>query len=251
VKFTPRRGRVQVVLERVNSHVEISVIDTGQGIQPDFLPYVFDRFRQADATTTRRHGGLGLGLAIVRQLVEIHGGSVRAKSPGEGLGATFTITLPILIVHEQRGSKVAPRPPSMDEIDVALAALDGVKVLVVDDEQDARDLIRRILSECHAEVRVAGSVTEALAELDEFGPHLLLSDIGMPEHDGFELIRRVRSNGRSAKVLPAVALTAFARSEDRRRALLAGFQMHIAKPVDPAELVAAIASLTGQTGLIS
>lgn len=240
---------MQVVLERVNSHVELSVIDTGQGIKPDFLPYVFDRFRQADPSTTRRHGGLGLGLSIVKQLVEMHGGNVRAKSPGEALGATFTISLPIVAMHEHpQPHRVEPKPATLEELESPVAPLEGVKVLVVDDEQDARELIRRILTGCRAEVRVAGSVAEALTALDEFRPDLLLSDIGMPERDGFDLIRQLRSSGVNAQALPAVALTAFARAEDRRRALLAGFQVHIAKPVDPAELVATIASLLGRTG---
>jgi len=249
VKFTPRGGRVQVVLERVNSHVELSVIDTGQGIKPEFLPYVFDRFRQADSTTTRRHGGLGLGLSIVKQLVEMHGGSVRAKSPGAEMGATFTISLPIVATHEQ--PEHAPdeiEPRALEELRSPLAPLEGAKLLVVDDERDARELLRRILLECRAEVRVAASVAEALSILDHFQPHLLLSDIGMPDQDGFELIRKVRARGATAKELPAVALTAFARAEDRRRALLAGFQVHVAKPVDPGELVATIATLLGRTG---
>jgi PAS domain S-box-containing protein len=248
VKFTPRGGRIQVVLERVNSMVEISVIDTGLGIRPDFLPYVFDRFRQADSSTTRRHGGLGLGLSIVRQLTEMHGGTVRVKSPGEGMGSTFTVCLPILVAHDQDAPAQEHALPALATLEAPLAPLDGVKVLVVDDELDARELIRRILSDCRAEVSAAGSVQEALATVDRFGPHILLSDIGMPEQDGFELIRRLRMAGWGARTLPAVALTAFARSEDRRRALLAGFQVHIAKPVDPGELVATIASLLGRTG---
>jgi CheY-like chemotaxis protein len=249
VKFTRRGGRVQVVLERVNSHVEISVIDTGQGIQPEFLPYVFDRFRQADASTTRRHGGLGLGLSIVKQLVEMHGGTVRAKSPGPELGSTFTISLPIVATHEPtQPERVEPQRSALEELQNPIAPLEGAKVLVVDDEPDARELIRRILLECRAEVQVAASVPEALSLLRAFGPHLLLSDIGMPDQDGFELIRQVRAAGLAAKELPAVALTAFARAEDRRRALLAGFQVHVSKPVEPGELVATIASLLGRTG---
>jgi len=249
VKFTPRGGRIQVVLERVNSHVEICVIDTGQGVKPEFLPYVFDRFRQADASTTRRQGGLGLGLSIVKQLVEMHGGGLRAKSPGEGKGATFTISLPIMALHDSHESRrIEPKPATDQELEEPVAPLEGVRVLGVDDEHDARELIRRILADCRAEVRVAGSVPEALSALRHFGPHLLLSDIGMPDQDGFELIRQVRASGVTAKTVPAVALTAFARAEDRRRALLAGFQVHVAKPVDPAELVATIASLLGRTG---
>ncbi|HYH45913.1 MAG TPA: ATP-binding protein, partial [Thermoanaerobaculia bacterium] len=256
LKFTPRGGQVQVRLERVNSHVELNVTDTGQGIQPEFLPYVFERFRQADATTTRRYGGLGLGLSIVRNLVEAHGGTVHASSPGEGRGATFTLRLPLTNVHPSgveskdgqarihpRAEPLVPVTPACDE-----PPLTGLRVLVVEDEPDSRHLIERILTACGAAVTGAASVEEALLQLEEARPNVLISDIGMPGRDGYELMREVRSRGRTAKDLPAVALTAFARSEDRRRALLAGFQVHIAKPVDPSELVALIASLTGRTG---
>jgi PAS domain S-box-containing protein len=249
VKYTPKGGRVQVLLERVNSHVEISVIDTGMGIRPEFLPHVFDRFRQADATTTRRHSGLGLGLAIAKQLVEMHGGSIRAKSPGEGQGATFTVTLPIIVVHPERpeAEKVRPKEAVTTEEICLEDALAGLKVLVVDDEPDARRLLHRVLVGGHAEVALAASTAEALELVERSRPDVIVSDIGMPEQDGYDLIRQVRANY-SAKQLPAAALTAFARTEDRKRALLAGFQTHIAKPVDPAELTAAVASLAGRTG---
>jgi PAS domain S-box-containing protein len=249
VKFTPKGGQVQVLLERVNSHVEISVIDTGMGIAPEFLPHVFDRFRQADSTSTRRHGGLGLGLSIVKQLVEMHGGTIRAKSPGEGQGATFTVMLPITVVHGERpGSRDAqPRPDVAREAICQDGALAGLRVLVVDDEPDARQLIRRVLAECEAEVSLASSAAEALREVERFRPDVIVSDIGMPEEDGYDLIRKVRANY-TAKQIPAAALTAFARTEDRKRALLAGFQTHITKPVDPAELTAAVASLACRTG---
>jgi PAS domain S-box-containing protein len=249
VKFTPKGGQVQVLLERVNSHVEISVIDTGMGIRPEFLPHVFDRFRQADATTTRRHSGLGLGLAIAKQLVEMHGGSLRAKSPGEGQGATFTITLPIIVVHPERPEAEKVRPKEADKTEeLGLeGALAGLKVLVVDDEPDAQQVIRRVLEACKAEVALATSATAALELLGPFRPDVIVSDIGMPEQDGYDLIRQVRARY-SAKQIPAAALTAFARTEERKRALLAGFQTHIAKPVDPAELTAAVASLAGRTG---
>jgi PAS domain S-box-containing protein len=249
VKFTPKGGRVQVLLERVNSHVELSVSDSGIGIKPEFLPYVFDRFRQADSSTTRRHGGLGLGLAIVKQLTELHGGSVRAKSPGEGQGSTFVVSLPITIVHEDTSSpdKVGPREHEEDKFDYSATPLSGIKVLVVDDEPDARQLIRRVLMECGAEVALAGSADEAMMLIESFGPDIMVSDVGMPDQDGYDLIRRVRARA-AAKTLPAVALTAFARSEDRRRALLAGFQTHVSKPAEPAELVAVVASLVERTG---
>jgi PAS domain S-box-containing protein len=249
VKFTPKAGRVQVLLERVNSHVELSVSDSGIGIKPEFLPHVFDRFRQEDSSTTRRHGGLGLGLAIVKQLTELHGGSVRAKSPGEGQGSTFVVSLPIASVHEDTSSpnKVGPREHEETEFDYSATPLSGIKVLVVDDEPDARQLIRRVLMECGAEVALGGSADEAMKLVDSFRPDIMISDVGMPDQDGYDLIRRVRARA-AAKTLPAVALTAFARSEDRRRALLAGFQTHVSKPVEPAELVAVVASLVERTG---
>ena len=250
VKFTPKGGRIQILLERVNSHIEISVSDTGQGIEPDFLPHVFDRFRQSDASTTRRHGGLGLGLSIVRQLVELHGGSVRAKSPGEGQGATFIVALPLAIVREAPPEKVQPKPAPDTKDDGCPALLDGLKVLVVDDEPDARRLMEKILTDCEANVRTADSVDAALQALAEYRPDVLISDVGMPDKDGYDLIREVRARDYSAKDLPAVALTAFARSEDRRRAMLAGFQVHLSKPADPDELVAVVASLVGRTGKV-
>jgi CheY-like chemotaxis protein len=240
---------VQVLLERVNSHIEVSVIDTGVGIQPEFLPHVFDRFRQADASTTRRQSGLGLGLAIAKQLVEMHGGSIRVKSPGEGQGATFTVMLPIIVVHPERpeAEKVRPKETITTEEICLECALAGLKVLVVEDEPDARQLIRRVLEDCKAKVALATSAAEALELLGPFRPDVIVSDIGMPEQDGYDLIRQVRASY-SAKEIPAAALTAFARTEERKRALLAGFQTHIAKPVDPAELTAAVASLAGRTG---
>lgn len=247
MKFTPKGGRVQVLLERVNSHVEISVIDTGMGIRPEFLPHLFERFRQADSSTTRRHGGLGLGLAIVKQLAELHGGTVRAKSPGEGQGSTFVVSLPIMVVHDAPPEKARPKEQEMGEFECSDRPLAGIRVLVVDDEPDARQLVRRVLGDCGAEVAVAESAGEAMQLIEGFRPDILVSDVGMPDQDGYNLIRQVRSR-LAAKALPAVALTAFARSEDRRRALLAGFQTHVAKPVDPAELVAVVASLAERTG---
>ncbi|HYE21482.1 MAG TPA: GAF domain-containing protein [Tepidisphaeraceae bacterium] len=254
IKFTPRGGRVQVLLERVNSHLEVSVTDTGEGIRPEFLPYVFDRFRQADATTTRRHGGLGLGLAIVKQLVELHGGSVRAKSAGPGAGATFIVALPLTAVDaapaadDEPGERRHPAQGGAADLNTCVQ-IAGVRVLVVDDEPDARALLARVLEGCQARVRTAGSADEALALLAAERPDVLVSDIGMPGEDGYALIRKVRSLGPDrGGAVPAIALTAYARAEDRMRAVLAGFQMHVAKPVEPAELITMVASLAGRTG---
>jgi CheY-like chemotaxis protein len=242
---------VQVVLQRVNSHVEISVADTGIGIRSEFIPHVFDRFRQADASTTRTFGGLGLGLSIVKRLVELHGGTVRAKSDGEGHGTTFTVLLPLSAVRTNADAQDRTHPTTASALafDFHRPDLSGIKVLVVDDEPDARDLIQRVLAECDAQVLTAGSAAEALALVKAEKPHVLVSDIGMPEVDGYELLRRVRALGPTrGGNLPAVALTAFARSEDRTRALHAGFLVHVSKPVEPSELVATVASVAGRTG---
>ena len=251
VKFTPKGGRVQVTLARINSHIEIAVSDTGQGIEPDFLPYVFDKFRQADATTTRRHGGLGVGLSIVKNLVEMHGGSIRAQSAGEGRGATFVVSLPLLAVHRS-ASELPRRHPRSGPVSSAPTdrpSLQGVTVLAVDDEPDARELVRRLLEDFGARVLVAASAEEALSAMDEEKVDVLLSDIGMPKIDGYALLRAVRKREpMQGGQVPAAALTAFARSEDRTRALMAGFQTHIAKPVEPIELVFAVASLARRTG---
>ncbi|HEY0428849.1 MAG TPA: ATP-binding protein [Pyrinomonadaceae bacterium] len=252
IKFTPKGGRAQLRLERVNSHVEISVSDNGQGISADFLPHVFERFRQSDSTTSRRHGGLGLGLSIVRQLVEMHGGSVSVTSPGEGQGATFVVTLPIAVVRSKsfgENNKDERVHPKTSEHAVAFDCppqLKGLRVLCVDDEKDARELLTAVLEQCDAETLAVASTAEALSAIDEFNPHILVSDIGMPVEDGYELIRQVREKEllHHRKRIPAVALTAYARVEDRLRALSAGFQMHVPKPVEPAELAAVIASLT-------
>jgi PAS domain S-box-containing protein len=255
VKFTAKGGKIEVRLERVNSHVEILVADTGAGIAPEFLPHVFERFRQLDATTTRRHSGLGLGLAIVRHLVELHGGTVRVKSPGEGEGSTFIVALPLSVAHltPEEATRVHPRTEELGPADPCRddPALDlkGIRVLVVDDEPDARETLQQILEHCNAEVRTVGSAAEAMKLLESWRPDVLLSDIGMPGEDGYDLIRRVRElpaerGGRT----PAAALTAFARGEDRRRALRAGFQMHVAKPVDLQELATVVASLARGVG---
>jgi PAS domain S-box-containing protein len=242
VKFTPRNGRVQVVLARVNSHVEISVSDTGLGIKSPFLPHVFERFRQADSSAARSYGGLGLGLAIVKQLVELHGGSVRVASEGEGQGATFTVQLPLAVLHASsaEGRREHPRAVVLQPSPVAATSLAGIRVLVVDDELDARDLVKRVLEQNEAEVMVASSAEHALSIVERVPLDVILSDIGMPDVDGYMLMRRIRNLG--IKV-PAAALTAFARSEDRTRALQAGYQTHISKPVDTAELLATVGSL--------
>ena len=250
IKFTSKGGKVQVLLERVNSHIEISVADTGIGIAPEFLAHVFERFRQADSSTARRYGGLGLGLSIVKQLVELHGGTVRAESPGEERGATFTVTLPLTVVHRPAYAeeRLHPKAPSPISTDFKALNLSGIKVLVVDDEADARDLIKRVLTDCKAEVFTASTAGEAVLLVETEKPHILVSDIGMPEVDGFELLRRVRALGHArGGRIPAIALTAFARTEDRTRALRAGFLVHVAKPVEPSELVATVATIAGRT----
>jgi PAS domain S-box-containing protein len=246
IKFTPRGGRVELRLRRADSHAEIVVQDTGPGIPKAFLPHIFERFRQADGSSTRAHGGLGLGLAIVRHLVEAHGGTVRAENAAEGAGSVFTVRLP-LMGHE---------PPAVAPVEEAPSApltrsldLQGIRVLVVDDEADTRDMVAAILKSQGAQVEVAASVVEALAALGRVRPHILVSDVEMPGQDGYDLIRQVRrlSPEVGGKV-PAAALTAYARPEDRMRALIAGYQIHVPKPVQPAELVAVVASLAGRTG---
>jgi PAS domain S-box-containing protein len=246
VKFTPKGGRVQVRLERVDSHIEIVVADTGVGIKKDFLPYVFERFRQGESGPARKTGGLGLGLAIVRHIVEMHGGVVLAESPGEGQGSTFTVTLPMMSVQP---STTAPRlrehPLAAHNQKLeALGDLSGVHVLAVDDEEDSLGLIRTVLEAAGARVTTASSGAIALATLEIAKPDVVVADIGMPEMDGFELIKRIRAMPKAdVRDVPAAALTAFSRSEDRTRALQQGFEMHLAKPVDPGELVASVATL--------
>ncbi|MDT5157419.1 MAG: hypothetical protein QOH51_1776 [Acidobacteriota bacterium] len=246
IKFNRKGGRVQVRLERIDSHIEIAISDTGAGIKPDFLPHVFERFRQADQKTTRQHGGLGLGLAIVRHLVELHGGTVEAESEGEGQGATFVVHLPIMPVHQKDNPAERVHPSARDTLPSydCPERLEGLKVLVVDDEVDTREVFRVGISRCGAEVLTAASAQEALEAIERERPDLLISDIGMPGEDGYELIKKVRAlpAGRGGKI-PAIALTAYARTEDRLRALRAGYQMHISKPVELAELIAVMASL--------
>ncbi|MBV8138290.1 MAG: response regulator [Deltaproteobacteria bacterium] len=240
IKFTPSGGHIELRLERVESHVEISVADDGQGIRPELLPYLFDRFRQGDVKSNRSHGGLGLGLAIVKHLVEMHGGTVSASSAGLGHGAKFIVTLPVAATFRDSINADSPRAPEF-------AHLEGVRVLVVDDDTDTCAVLSRILEETGALVTTAFNVKSALEQFERSAPQVLVSDIGMPELDGYALIREVRGRGYSYQVLPAIALTALARPEDRRRALLAGYQMHMAKPIDASELTAAIAALLGRT----
>jgi signal transduction histidine kinase/ActR/RegA family two-component response regulator len=249
IKFTPPGGRVAVRLERVNSTVQISVSDTGEGISQDFLPFIFDRFRQADGTSTRRHGGLGLGLAIVRHLVELHGGTVQADSPGAGLGATFTIRLPLAVA--EKGAKSHIRDTESPRLDndanaalKPLPSLDGVRVLLVDDDQDSIQMLAVILADYKAMVQTAASAAEALEVFQWYKPDVLVSDLAMPDEDGYSLIRKIRAlPSESARQTPAVALTAYVRVEDRTRALSAGFNMFVPKPVEPNELITAIANL--------
>jgi len=247
VKFTPRGGKIEVLLQRVDSHLETTVRDTGIGIDAQFLPQVFDRFRQADASTTRSHGGLGLGLSIVKQLVELHGGSVQAMSEGLGQGASFVVSLPLTALHHRAEHENPTAPGALTPGPAMELNLEGVTILVVDDEPDARALIEQLLRECGAQVHSAASADEALARLEALRPDLLLSDIGMPDCDGYQFIQRVRQlPAEHGGKTPAIALTAFARSEDRTRAMLAGYQVHISKPVEPHELLATVASLAGR-----
>ncbi|WP_095992360.1 response regulator [Cystobacter fuscus] len=251
IKFTPQGGRVKVALSQQGPHVQLTVSDTGIGIEPEFLPHVFEPFRQADASSTRQHGGLGMGLAIVLSLVELHGGTVEVASAGKGLGASFTVKLPREAIHigaRAGRATMAPRRQASSNLSNRLVDLEGVRVLVVDDEPDTRQLIESLLAEHHAEVRTVCSAAEALVEFARFHPMVLVSDIGMPEEDGYSLIQKVRRLPQEqGGAVPALALTAFARPEDRTRALLAGYQMHLAKPVEPLELMTYVASLVGRT----
>jgi signal transduction histidine kinase/response regulator RpfG family c-di-GMP phosphodiesterase len=248
VKFTPNHGRVYVGLTRRRSHVEITVSDTGQGIRADFLPHIFDRFRQADGTTTRVHGGLGLGLAIVRHLLELHGATIHAHSDGTGQGATFTVKLPAAVVHE--ADDIEQMHITSENVNFLSSdnssVLKGLRVLVVDDEPDTRDLLDTVLRGHGADVKVAGSTSEALEILETWAASVLVSDIGMPGEDGYALIKKVRAlDAKQKRRIPAIALTAYAGVEDRQRALAADFQVHMAKPLDPDELVHAVAHLAG------
>lgn len=274
IKFTPQGGRVEIRLNSVvgnaasRLYAQLQVTDTGKGISPEFIPHVFDRFRQADSTTTRSYGGLGLGLAIVRHLVELHGGTVRAESPGEGQGATFIVQLPLQ--EESRGEWETGTPTrrgvgereregispahllSAPVTPMLSRPLSGLRVLVVDDEADTRDYLMTVLEEYGAQVTGAASASQALLNIEQISPDVLVSDVGMPGEDGYSLIRQVRAlkSGQNASI-PAVAVTAYARDEDCKKAIAAGFQMHLAKPVEPEQLVAVVATLTERQDIIS
>jgi len=241
VKFTPHGGKISLRVEQDETDARVTVKDSGQGIDPEFLPRVFDRFRQADSSTTRSFGGLGLGLAIVRHLVELHGGTVSAQSDGVTKGATFTVTFPLM------ADRTVPVAHTSDFTSSDTYSLDGLKVLLVDDEPEARQIISTVITRTGAEVKSCQSAHEALVKLSEWKPDVILSDIAMPEQDGYSFIRQVRSLPRDkGGDTPAAALTAYARDIDRRQALAAGYQMHIAKPIGASQLVTMIARLAGR-----
>jgi len=249
VKFTPEQGKVRVEATRTPTGIRISVSDSGVGITPEFLPYIFDRFRQADGSTTRVHGGLGLGLSIVKHLVQLHQGNVEVQSEGKNRGACFTITLPLT----STASAIAPEnaaktEPGSNGLPASYAkALTGLRILVVDDEVDSRDLVSAILTRCGSVVNCCESTAEALKAIRDWKPDLLVSDIGMPNEDGYALIEKVRNmKSKRARQTPAVALTAYVTNEDRERALAAGFQLHVSKPIEPANLVMLIAEAIGR-----
>jgi PAS domain S-box-containing protein len=248
IKFTPKGGQIQVLLQRVNSHLELSVSDTGVGIPANYLPHVFDRFSQKDSSTTRAFGGLGLGLAICKQLVELHGGSIRAASLGEGRGATFSVQLPLSIaqLNDQSGPRIHPTAETQSGEMMSLPSLEGVHVFVVDDEPDARELLRAVLENQGGKVTSFTAAEDALAALKTTKPSVLVCDIGMPKMDGYQLIRTLRAEESRRERIPALALTAFARAEDRKRSLVAGYQAHLAKPFDVGELILVVADLVGR-----
>jgi CheY-like chemotaxis protein len=247
IKFTPKGGRVQIILERVNSHIEIQVTDTGRGIHSEFLPFIFDRFSQADSVTTRSHGGLGMGLAIAKAIMELHGGTIMAASEGVGKGATFTVSIPLMpVTRELSASRVHP---SAGWSEVSLECppeIVGLRILAIDDDVDTCDMIRAVLEQCGGIVLTALNADTGFESFRQWKPEVLISDIGLPDVDGYEFIRRIREYERPlGQKVPAVALTAFARIEDRVKSLAAGYQMHVAKPVEPAELLTIVASLSG------
>jgi CheY-like chemotaxis protein len=251
VKFTPRGGRITVRVERAPpAAVRLVVEDTGEGISPDFLPHVFERFRQGDSSNTRSHGGLGLGLAVVRHLVELHGGTIEARSEGEGRGAVFTVVLPVVDPAQLPPSAPAPVASAVPTTSLMADAPDlrGVRVLVVDDGEDVREVVSAVLGQYGAEVKAVGTAGEALELMAGFVPHVLVSEVEMRGETGFSLIQKVRALPEDhGGLVPAAALSAYGRTDDRVQALLAGFQIHLPKPVQPAELVAVVASLAGRT----
>jgi len=245
IKFTPEGGQVQVLLQRVNSHIELSVADTGIGIPANFLPLVFDRFSQRDSSSTRTHGGLGLGLAICKQLVELHGGSIRVVSPGDGKGSTFFVELPVSLIRGEDGRDHPSVEADAGEL-IALPKLEGVHAFAIDDEPDGRELLKRVLEDQGAVVTSFASAGDALIALKTSRPSVIVSDVGMPGMDGYQMIRSLRATESRDSRVPALALTAFARAEDRKRSLVAGFQAHLAKPFDVTELVLLVADLVGR-----
>jgi CheY-like chemotaxis protein/two-component sensor histidine kinase len=247
VKFTDRGGKVRIKLERVNSHAQIEVSDTGEGIDPEFLPHLFEPFRQADGTSTKRHGGLGLGLAIARRLVEMHGGTISAKSEGAGRGSTFTLSIPMRMVRATGVAGLVASGAStfnLSSSEVEAPRLAGVRVLTVDDEKDTREMVKGVLEQFGASVLSASSAGEAFAAFNDWNPDVIVCDIGMPGEDGYSLIRRVRQlPSQDDRQTPAIALTGYVRPEDQKRVLAAGYQMFVPKPVEANHLASAIAGL--------
>ena len=242
VKFTPSGGRIDIRLEQIDNQAQITIIDTGKGISLDFLPHIFESFRQEDASVTRKHGGLGLGMAIVYQLVKAHGGTVTADSPGEGKGATFTVRLPLLNVNSKENQSSPSPEQNLD--------LTGIRVLIIDDDPDSRELVLMVIAQAGAEAITVASATEFLNVLESFQPDVVVSDIGMQEVDGYTLLRQVRSlSPEQGGQVPAIALTAYAGEIDRQQAIAAGFQKHIVKPIEPDKLVVAIVSLLNRQEL--
>jgi PAS domain S-box-containing protein len=246
IKFTPKEGTVRVVMQRVSSHIEVAVIDSGQGMSKEFIAHAFERFSQSGDADTRKTGGLGLGLSIVRSLVEMHGGSIQAQSEGEGRGSQFIVKLPLLVANADERPEIDSQAAIGDPAVQAGVSLRGLRVMVVDDERDAREVLWHILTERGAVVSACASAGDALATIEKFEPDVLLSDIGMSDEDGYEFIRKVRMLGEPFGRVPAIALTGHTRLQDRTRALLAGFQAHLAKPVDARELVVTVASIAGR-----
>ena len=249
IKFTPQGGQVRVEVKRSASQVRVSISDTGVGISAEFIPYIFDRFRQADGSTTRTHGGLGLGLAIVRHLIQLHVGNVEVESEGKNKGSTFTVILPLAppSAEEDTNNAEVCEQESNGQPFGAAKILEGLRILVVDDEADSRELVSAILTRCGSQVRCSESAADAMEAFKEWQPDVVISDIGMPVEDGYSFIRRLRKlRTKRAKQIPAVALTAYVNRQDKARALAAGFQAHIAKPVEPKALVKLIADATGR-----